>query len=384
MEYHSSTIFSMTTFSNQTSSNNDVFPLRFWELAWLCCIALLGASGSTLVLHVISRSRHTRFASYNLWLKSIAITDLLLFIIAVPNYVLSTSVYDHPSGEKGNLLCKLVTGYSINQWLLLVSTFHFIGISTEVIKLIVNPTTERANVAKLSHYTLTKIKIAVAWILPFLGNLPAFVYNKYSADHPDTGNFCAIEPDWPNVVIYVKVVHVVVYLMYYPVPLFVLVFTTLRIRQQFRHLEKALLSQEAVEIGPNEQEFRRLVLQRQKKRTLLTLSMVAVAFSICWAPCWVSVMLELLQYHFSRISFNGNLFQVGLLLEFLNLFMNCVLYAYLSDEFRRHFCLTFPKTARFLKSFRLKCKCKKGMVKTPLISSYSDTCRESIANYNTI
>ena len=182
MEHHLSTIFNNQTFSNGTSRRSGpLLPLSTSYLTFLCCISFLTVTGDTMVIHVMRRSGSTlRSVSYNLWLVSLATSDLLVSIIILPTYVLSTSAYDHPSGQQGDALCKFLTGYSITYWLLKISIFHVIGISIERFKVIVDPIATRALVSNVG----TKRKSAIAWIVLFLVHVPlSFVYLKYSDNH---------------------------------------------------------------------------------------------------------------------------------------------------------------------------------------------------------
>ena len=347
------------------------FPLRSWQLIWYCCITFFGVSGNIVVLIVIWKgSPRFRSTSYNLWLASLATADLLLSIIAVPNYVLSTSAYNHPDGKQGERLCKGLTGYSITFWLAETSIYHLVGISLERFKVVANPISARAEVSTLK----TKIKITLAWILAFLVIVPRFPGIEYSRYHPAVGNYCTFH--WPNLV-FSQVLYVIVFLLNYIMPLIVLVYTSTRIRQHLTHQDRALNENM---IGSNQKECIKK-LDSRNRRSLRILLLVVVAFCICWTPH--RVMYFIFQFLGGDSSmWNKGYFQIGVLLGLSNSFVNCILYAFMSDEFKMHFCTTFPSIVRLFNSLSLECKCKNIMSRRLL--TMSDVQRRPDTGYGAI
>ena len=109
-------------------------------------------------------------------------------------------------------------------------------------------------------------------------------------------------------------------------------------------------------------------LDCRKKRTFRILLMILVAFCICWTPD--NVLYFCFQFSGMDSSmWNKDYFQVAVLLGFSNSFINCVLYAFICDEFRGHFSTTFPITLRSLNCLVLTCKGKKNVRRKPLIKS---------------
>ena len=369
MEYNLSMIFNQTTSVNKTGAQTDVFPLRNWEFIWIWVITLLAVTGNAVILYVTRRSRPSSTHSlFNLWLASLATSDLVLSIIYLPTYVLSTSIYNHPGGVQGDLLCKLFTGYTATYCLQGVSIMQLVGISIERLRLITNPSATRTKGSKSSQRT--KFMIASAWIFPFLISFPPnVVYKTYSTDRPTIGNHCAYKSKRSNDMVYRIMSRVLALLLFYLVPLFVLVYSSLRIKKSLDHLKRAFEDQD---MRSNRLEARMLLnLESQRKTTLLTLLLLVGAFAVFWTPFWIM--------HFSLVFDNSivnkEYFQTCALLAFSNSFVDCVLYAFLSGEFRKHFCLTFPNAARLLKFLGFACnriksyKIKKRS-KTPLTTSY--------------
>ena len=374
MEHRLSTISNETFFNtSKTSSSAEAFPLRHWELVWISCIAFLSVLANSIIIHVLWRSRSSLCLmsyNYNHWLASLATADLLLSLIALPNYVLSTSVFTHPSGKEGDLMCKIFTGYSIWPCLAQVSIYHVAGISTERLKVVINPS--QAQVFKLT----TKIKIAVAWIFPFLLYLPIYpTYITYSPDHPELGNYCG-EPVNQHSTITYSVLSGLILIFGYILPLFVLVYCFLRIGKQLKLHEKALVDNMVV----TDTDVRER-LKTRTRRTLLTLWIVVSVFLICWTPAGVLYFSQLFGSS-GLYRFNSEPYQAARLMGFSNSFINCLVYASLSEEFRKHFCLTFPAVACVLKSLFSMCRHKKMRERALLIKS--DGRRNSHTDYDSV
>ena len=344
---------------NRTGPSVEVFPLRPWQLVWYCSISFFGGTGNIMVLYVIWKGGPTfRKTSYNLWLVSLATSDLLLSSVAVPNYVLSTSVYSHPRGQAGDRLCKGLTGYGMMFLLAYASTYNMAGISIERLNVVANPISVQTNLSRLS----TKVKIAFAWVLACVVISPIFPGIEYSQNNAAVGNFCTFH--WSSLVLQ-RVVYVVVFSMNYVFPLTILGYTGMRIRKHLKYQEKVL--KENMRDSHSNNYLRKL--EGRRRRSLRILLMVFVAFFICWTPH------NVMYFCFQELGgdnsmWNTDYFQFGVLLGFSNSFVNCALYAFISDEFRGHFYVTFSGVVGLLNSLCLTCKHKKTMLREPLIESH--------------
>ena len=156
-------------------------------------------------------------------------------------------------------------------------------------------------------------------------------------------------------------------------PLFVLTYTLLKIRQQLKHQAKTFMKNM---VEPNRHEDRES--SNRKRKALLTLSTVLAAYFICWTPSWI--------IRFGIVQVGDDLVYVVCpigLLAFLSTFLNCLLYAFWSTEFRKQFSVTFPNVVRLLGCFKLKGKrIKQRISRTPLMKSDAHT--KPSACYNTI
>ena len=108
--------------------------LRFqvWELTCYCCIFIAGVMGNSVLCLVVWKSGPAfRRVPFNIYLMALAIADLLLAVVCLPVYVMSSSIYNHPGGQDGLILCKVITGYLLQFWLAGVSIFLLVIISFE-------------------------------------------------------------------------------------------------------------------------------------------------------------------------------------------------------------------------------------------------------------
>ena len=343
------------TFFNKTSSDSEAFPFRHWAFVWISCIAFLSILGNSLIIHLLWRNR-SGFSSnpykFNYWLISLATADLTLSLIALPNYVLSTSLFPHPSGWQGEVMCKVFTGYALWNCLSQVSIYHIAGISTERLKVIL--CSNQAQDFKLA----TKIKITVAWILPFLLYLPAYVIDMtYSRNQPVFGNYCT-SAGFISSTVYL-LWGLLIFILGYFMPLLILVYCSFRIGRQVKHYEKAMIDHMIVT-----DSYEREQLKSRTRKTLVTLVIVTVAFVACWSPTWFMHFILSLD---NSYDFNSESYQAAKLMGFSNSFINCLLYASLSEEFRKHFWRTFPTVTWLLKSLGSLFKRKKNLERTPLI-----------------
>ena len=324
----------------------DVFPPRSWEMAWYSVITLFAISGNFVVLTVIFKGGpKLQQMPFNMWLSSLAIADTLLCIIAAPNYILSTSAYNHPGGLKGDILCKVLTGYAMSGWLAEASIYNLVGISIERLRVIARPLSARA----LTSTFCTKTKIAFAWILAFLVISPRFFGLRYRPRDmkASVGNYCIYE--WPSLALD-RTLYVFVFIMNYIVPLFTLIYTSFRIRKHLQSQENAIMCMASLnsytrntDEDMNKKRYSTVV--RGRKRTERTLLLVVLAFFICWTPH--RIMYFIFQFSGGN-SFVWNTpgFQIGILLGFSNSFVNCVLYAFQCEKFRKQFAITFPSAGK--------------------------------------
>ena len=150
-------------------------PLRPWELAWCSVILLTGALGNLLVILVFCTSNSAfRSTPLNMFPCSLAVGDMLLSLVVLPKYVLSTSTFNHPDGVWGDVMCKTISGDFLTSYFSEVSAYALILIALERLRTVQKfPATTLNSSSKRRRALLS---IVVAWIIPLAISGPLAVF----------------------------------------------------------------------------------------------------------------------------------------------------------------------------------------------------------------
>uniref|UniRef100_A0A7M5WQV3 G-protein coupled receptors family 1 profile domain-containing protein n=2 Tax=Clytia hemisphaerica TaxID=252671 RepID=A0A7M5WQV3_9CNID len=170
------------------------FPVRIWQLVWYSLISLIGTIGNSLVIYLIcaaKKSKIDRKAPFNIYLLVLAIVDLMISLLCVPIYVLSTNIFPHPTGKSGEIMCKTVTGYFFPFWLLDISAFLLVAIAIERWRVVMKPLTR----LKENKMTWSVMVIFGVLILSFVTQAPTIYGSHYTTNTPDIGNACIYSYD---------------------------------------------------------------------------------------------------------------------------------------------------------------------------------------------
>ena len=274
---------------------------------------------STLCLVVWKSGPEFRRVPFNIYLVALAVTDLLLAVVSLPVYVMSSSIYQHPEGKDGLILCKIITGYLLQFWLAGVSVFLLVIISFERCSAIRNPFQARTRTTSRK----TAIYISAAWSIGIFINLPMIIGVKYSKSHPNIGNYCAY--DWSPLSL---TFYACTFMLQFLIPAIIFIVNFYRVRKYLGKLDDNLKS-------GFESSGQMLRALEQKKKTVRIVFVVSAAFFVCWTPN--NVMYFMFQYGGSKdITWDSALYQIGIILGFLNSCINPFLYAFQSDGFRNH------------------------------------------------
>ena len=175
--------------SKLTATEAYAFPLRTWQLLWYILIFTIGVPGNLTVCMVICKrgSRLLYNVPFNKYLLILAVADLMVSLLAIPIYILSTDYFNHPSGTAGIILCKTVTGYFFLFWMATVSVFTLVAISCERL----HASNKPLSVSEDASEKRTSISIMIVWIAAFIIQLPTLIGQTYDPEHPTIGNFCA-------------------------------------------------------------------------------------------------------------------------------------------------------------------------------------------------
>ena len=304
-----------------------------WEVICYCFIFVAGLLGNLVVIIVVliikvASARHRfREVPFNIYLMALAIVDLMASATSLPVYILSSSVFDHPGGEKGDVMCKLVTGYLIPFWLCDVSIYTLVIISFERYAAICKP----FQAIRLGIPRKTYFYIAAAYLSAFIVNIPTIVGIHWAGVN-GTVSYCSYK--WPSEAVS-TLIYTVVFAVHFLLPAAVFIFNFYRIKKCLNKLDENLQKS----LGDARQRGKVL---KSKKKTVQVVFVVMIAFFILWMPN--HVMYFLFQFgEIHDLMWNSNYYQIGIILGLSSSWLNPFLYAFQSRDFRSHCHEVFSK-----------------------------------------
>ena len=328
----------MTGVSYLKFQDATTFPLRIWELIWYSVILLTGALGNLLVCLVICKSSSVfRSTPFNMYLCSLAVADMLVALIGLPNYVLSTPVFNHPGGIWGDVMCKTITGNFLTFYVSGVSAYSLVLISLERLQAVhkfpintsCNPTRRRR----------VWISIVAAWLIPFIVQCPEpFYLLMYKRERRAViGNYCTYvwgrEPGLRT-----KIYGAVILATEGLVPLLIFIFSFYNIRKCLLKEEKRVSGQaRGTTFSEGYRYYICWQIMEKRHRTVKVLMIAAGVFMVCWIPN--KIMFFMINYtgqKHTSLTWNSPLYQIGILIGFTGSCINPFLYAFQSREFRKH------------------------------------------------
>lgn len=305
--------------------NNIIIQSAFYAL--YATIFILGIFGNVLVCYVVFRNRAMQTVT-NLFITNLALSDILLCVLAVPFTPLYTFLR---RWVFGTALCHLVPyaqGCSVY-----ISTLTLTSIAIDRFFVIIFPFHPRM---KLS----TCISIIVfIWIVSLLITLPYGLYVKlYASNFTGTATlYC--EEDWPNEH-YRKIFGSLTSILQYLLPFFIISICYIWVSVRLNDRAKA---------KPGSKTSRKEEVDRsRKKRTnIMLISMVAV-FGFSWLPLNVVNIINDFYSRIDETKYYTLLFFISHAIAMSSTCYNPFLYAWLNDNFRKEFKQVLP----FYNSFR--------------------------------
>ena len=298
--------------------------LHKWQIGSFSLISILGVIGNLIVCIVMFvGGKKLRSVPFNVYITSLAATDLSLAAVGIPIYVISKSSFAHPSGNDGNILCKIVTGNLLPFWLAGSSVYILVLISFERYHAIRDPFLARTRIVSAK----TAIAITGALILGLLVQIPVMIGVEYTKENATIGNYCTYR--WKS-----KSTTTLVYILsltfQYVIPAAIFVVNFIRIRKCLVNLDDILKRQTGYNKGNQN-----TAAIRRKRKTIKTVFIIVLAFFICWTPN--TIMFFVFQYAgVSSLPANSVTFEVSVILAFSSAWVNPMLYSFQSKEFRKH------------------------------------------------
>ncbi|XP_015117383.1 allatostatin-A receptor isoform X1 [Diachasma alloeum] len=271
-------------------------------------IGILGLVGNSLVVIVIALNPGMR-STTNLLIINLAIADLLFVIFCIP---FTAADFVLPYWPFGDLWCRIV------QYLIIVtacaSVYTLVLMSLDRYLAVVHPVASMT--VRTEHHAF--IAICIVWFVILTTSIPVLIihgeiYIQLQTD-PDPQPACRILPDVNRTVF-----QVTFFLLSYVIPLTLT--CALYVFMLIRLWRGARASAES--------------RRGRKKVTRLVIIVVAV-FAICWFPIQVILVAKSLDSY--PMTTTSVMIQVAShVMAYMNSCVNPILYAFLSDNFRKAF-----------------------------------------------
>lgn len=324
----------MANYSILTSSNccNDSFPdddpldgflgpppviVGFAKILY-GLVGLVGLCGNTLVIYVVLRFSKMQTVT-NLYILNLALADEM-YLIGMP-FLLTTMIYE--SWPFGRVMCKIyMTTTSINQFtssllLTVMSADRYVAVCHPI----QSPRFRTAFIAKFVCLT--------AWTLSALLMVPIYMY----ASILKTGPYISCNIYWPeNAYMNGEMAFTLyAFTLGFAVPLvLILVFYFLVICK-------------LKTVGPKNKSKEKK--RTHRKVTYLVLTVITV-YVICWLPYWCAQMwLTFMPPDTGQNLFSFTMMLLTGCLSYANSAVNPILYAFLSDNFKKSFAKAFTCAA---------------------------------------
>lgn len=277
-------------------------------------ILVLGFVGNLLVIIVVISNKQMRNTT-NLLIINLAIADLVFIIICVPFTAMEYALTIWPFGD---VWCKVyqytihVTAYASVYTLVLISLDRYLAV--------VHPITSMSIRTERNAYLV----ILLSWAIICLANMFMFwQYEHYSYDHGGENRSMCVNMVVMNNVAAGRVFYGIFFFFGYCIPL-------ATVCVLYGLMLKRLLY--GVVPGGNQS----MDSIRTKKRVSRMVIIVVLIFALCWLPVQTIMMVQYFGNHLP----NYTMVSVGIAsrcVAYMNSCVNPILYAFLSDNFRKSF-----------------------------------------------
>lgn len=301
-------------------------------------IVVIGLFGNALVVTVVAGNKHLR-STTNFLIINLAIADLLFIIFCVP---FTATDYVLTSWPFGDIWCKIVqylivvTAYASVYTLVLMSLDRFLAVVHPIQSMSIR-TEQNALIA-----------IVLTWFVILLSSVPVYIsHGEISYDFDDQWQTACYfleydplnRPDGYNKPAF----QVTFFATSYVIPLALIcgLYLCMLMRLWRGVAPGGHVSAES---------------RRGKKRVTRMVVIVVVIFAVCWFPIQIILVLKSLQlWNMNNTTVMVQI--VSQVLAYMNSCVNPILYAYLSENFRKAFrkvIYCVPKSRRCVQNGRLE------------------------------
>ena len=286
-----------------------IFTQFFYALTFI-----VGLSGNTLVIYVVARFSKMQTVT-NFYILNLALSDEL-FLLGIP-FLIATQAYD--DWPFGNVMCKLyMISTSLNQF---TSTLFLTIMSADRYIAVCQP----INSTKFRTSAISKIVSLSAWTISAIMVTPVVMYaNTFAVDGEINCN--VFFPDFHDITGHV-IFTLYSFVLSFGIPFsLIFIFYTLVI-----HKLKT--------VGPKSKSKEKKKSHRKVTKLVLT---VILVYAFCWLPYWV-LQLTLIsgKPRMGHTPYKIFIFVFCSCLSYINSAINPILYAFLSENFKKSFIKAF-------------------------------------------
>ncbi|XP_053667927.1 somatostatin receptor type 2-like [Anopheles marshallii] len=319
-----------TFIGNFTCPPTDM-PTTYYLFMFLyAVVCLVGVLGNTLVIYVVLRFSNMQTVT-NMYILNLAIADEC-FLIGIPFLIATMHMKRWTLGGamcKAYMVSTSVTQFTSSIFLFIMSADRYIAICHHI------------SSPKYRTPLVSRIVSLLAWLASALIMLPIMIYADVIEQKPNTYS-CQIL--WPETHGHLPGYTFTLYslILGFVIPLcFIMTFYCLVIRK-LRN------------VGPKTTGKSRGKRRSHRKVTKLVLTVITV-YILCWLPYWIS-QVALITSDFETCSTRLDLILFLLVgcLGYINSAINPILYAYLSENFKKSFLKACTCAARAEVNAQLK------------------------------
>ncbi|MEE6476162.1 hypothetical protein FKM82_010999 [Ascaphus truei] len=283
-------------------------------------IIIVGLLGNITLVKIFITNSAMRSVP-NIFISSLAAGDLLLLVTCVP---VDAFRFFFDEWLLGEVCCKLIPAIQLTS--VGVSVFTLTALSADRYKAIVNP----MDIQTSSAVLWTCIKATSIWIISMLLAVPEAVFSEVAyINGTDNVSFTACIPYPQNDDLHPKIHSVLIFLVYYLVPLTI-------ISIYYYHIARTLIKS-AHNIPGEYSEHSKRQMETRKRLAKIVLVFVG-CFALCWFPNHVLYMYRSFNYNEIDLSLGHMIITlVARVLSFSNSCVNPFALYLLSESFRRHF-----------------------------------------------
>lgn len=289
--------------TDQSMTRTSTFFITF--MYFVVCV--IGLCGNALVIYVILRYAKMKTVT-NIYILNLAVADVL-FMLSLPFIAIQLAVVHWPFGAA---LCRVVmTVDSLNQF---TSIFCLMVMSIDRYFAVVHPIKStkwrRPHVAKTINL--------VVWLVSLIVNLPVVIYSGLITN-PD-GCYCTIVWPEPQEAYYTAFMFYTFFLGFF-VPLIVIclcyLFIIIKVKSS------------GIRVSSSKR-------RHSEKKVTRMVSIVVAVFVFCWLPFYIFNVTSVTGT-ISTTPFLRSMFAFVVVLGYANSCANPILYAFLSENFKKSF-----------------------------------------------